>query len=76
MSNWTFHRATLHEPGGRITYFDTYPVGRINPRERFSCKYCYMTHRDWYQMEEEGSDVILCGKCGYNSLKEHAGPVR
>jgi hypothetical protein len=84
MSNFTFHRETTvyyNEVGEQVVeHFDTYPSGPVAPREHFHCKYCYRTHDDWYQMKPEDywrdrgkeQDVILCGFCGYTSLKNWA----
>lgn len=67
------HRQTLYIPGGGEKVFETKPTGRAKGLKAY-CKYCYRTHRQWWQMREEdyGADVILCGYCEYTSLKENA----
>lgn len=49
---------------------ECFPSGKA--KVRGYCKYCYKTHRDWWQMkfEDYEEDVLLCGKCEHTSLAE------
>jgi hypothetical protein len=67
------HRTEVSGPPDyvpRVTS-EVFPTARLSGR--WSCKYCYRTHRDWWQMPPEqygGEDVILCGKCEHTSVKD------
>jgi hypothetical protein len=61
---------TLREPTGKETCFDSYPTHKL--KIKGYCKYCYTTHKDWWQMDRSDydADVVLCGKCGYTIKRE------
>jgi hypothetical protein len=67
------HRCLFYDPriGRTVVVSVTLPTGRLELRGY--CKYCYSTHRDWWQMRPEdygGEDVVLCGRCEHTTLKE------
>jgi len=67
------HRSELREPHGRVTIYETLPVGR--EPGKFYCKYCYRTHRQWWRMDDaeySAGPTILCGYCEHTSLIEYA----
>jgi len=75
--DWPSHRPTLYEPGGRVTVYETMPIGRARGLRAY-CKYCYTTHRDWWEMDQRdynvvgdtGSlEIVLCGRCEHTSAK-------
>jgi len=67
------HRCELVEPGGRRTVVsECVPVKKLGITGY--CKYCYTTHRDWWQMKQEDygrDDIVLCGKCEHTSMRGH-----
>jgi DNA-directed RNA polymerase subunit M/transcription elongation factor TFIIS len=72
---WVCHVMTTHFPDGRIQELCTYPSHKLKTRTKLYCKYCYQSHRSWWQMKPTDyseEDIILCGHCGYTSLKEIA----
>jgi hypothetical protein len=46
-----YHVSTLHLPSGQTQEIRTYPIAKA--KGRFYCKYCYTTHRDWWQMDSK-----------------------
>lgn len=73
--SWPSHKPALYEPGGRVTVFETMPVGKA--KLRGYCKYCYTTHTDWWEMDSreaiDGEPMLLCGKCEHTSLQGGLG---
>lgn len=70
---WPMHVATLTHPDGKVEELIDYPTGKTAGIYR--CKYCYSAHDNWWQMsveDNEGADIILCGQCGYTSLRANA----
>lgn len=41
------------------------------PKGKHSCKYCYTTHKDWYDDGDHGAGVFVCGNCDYASVLDH-----
>jgi hypothetical protein len=73
---WPSHKPSLHEPNGRVTVFETMPVGKAKSHKGY-CKYCYRTHRNWWLMDERENylaapddtpdRLLLCGHCEHTS---------
>lgn len=77
--DWPSHRptTTLYEPYKRTIVSETMPIGKA---EIFGyCKYCHVSHRDWWRMnwrdyyvEKDGDiDMFLCGRCEHTSEHSH-----
>lgn len=73
MAKTPTHKITISRPPDYVprVVSEVVPTGKAKCRGY--CKYCYTTHRDWWQMPSDecfGKDVVLCGKCEHASLKE------
>lgn len=67
------HRCEMHFPNGNVKVFEAFPTEKL--RIKKYCKYCYTTHRNWWQMKTEDygrADIVLCGECEYTSIKDDA----
>lgn len=69
--DWPSHKPALYEPNGRVTVYETMPIGRAIIKGY--CKYCYTTHSNWWEMDPrenyDGDALLLCGNCEHTCAR-------